>query len=376
MSTGGIANPKYIMLGGFLGAGKTTAIARLANYLTERGSRVGIISNDQSRGLVDTAVLRGQGFAVEEITGGCFCCRFNSLLDAANKLTAESKPDVFLAEPVGSCTDLVATVSYPLRRLYGDRFTVAPLSVLVDPTRAARILGIEKGRSFSEKVVYVYRKQLEEADFIVVNKCDACSDSLRVKLALKLREAFPRAEVLCCSAREGTGLNEWFGRLMTAEYIPAATMELDYDRYAEGEAMLGWLNGQVHLTAEEPFDGDALLVDLANGIRKRLSAGACEIAHLKATLDADDRPGHLSVVSLVHGEASVDLCESLMDRLAGGSLIINLRAEANPDLLHLATKSALEECARALPGVTVKWQHVECFRPARPEPTHRMAVRI
>ena len=101
-----------------------------------------------------------------------FCCRFNSLLGAADNLTRASAPDLLLAEPVGSCTDLIATVSYPLRRIYGDRFTVAPLSVLIDPTRAARILGLAPGRSFSEKVTYVYRKQLEEADLIVVNKCD------------------------------------------------------------------------------------------------------------------------------------------------------------------------------------------------------------
>ena len=29
--------------------------------------------------------------------------------------------------------------SYPLRRIYGDRFTIAPLSVLVDPQRALRV---------------------------------------------------------------------------------------------------------------------------------------------------------------------------------------------------------------------------------------------
>ncbi|MCH8147187.1 MAG: cobalamin biosynthesis protein P47K, partial [Planctomycetes bacterium] len=68
------------MLGGFLGAGKTTAVGRLATYATDRGLRVGLISNDQSSGLVDTALLRSQGFAVAEIAGGCFCCRFNSLL--------------------------------------------------------------------------------------------------------------------------------------------------------------------------------------------------------------------------------------------------------------------------------------------------------
>ncbi len=135
---------RYIMIGGFLGAGKTTAVARLAQWLTDRGLRVGLISNDQSTGLVDTALLRSQGFDVAEIAGGCFCCRFDSLVQAADKLTVATAPDVFVAEPVGSCTDLVATVSYPLRRIYGHRFSIAPLSVLVDPVRAARILGLAR----------------------------------------------------------------------------------------------------------------------------------------------------------------------------------------------------------------------------------------
>src|SRR5712675_2243518 len=132
------APARYIMIGGFLGAGKTTAVGKLAQQLSEQGCRVGLITNDQGRNLVDTALLRSQGFATEEIPGGCFCCRFNSLVDAAGKLTESMRPDVFIAEPVGSCTDLVATATYPLRRMYGDSFSIAPLSVLVDPTRAAR----------------------------------------------------------------------------------------------------------------------------------------------------------------------------------------------------------------------------------------------
>ncbi|NDB77878.1 MAG: cobalamin biosynthesis protein P47K, partial [Verrucomicrobia bacterium] len=145
------------MLGGFLGAGKTTAVAKLAERLTAQGMRVGLITNDQGAELVDTAMLRSRGFATEEIPGGCFCCRFNSLVDAANKLTADSRPEVFIAEPVGSCTDLVATVTYPLRRMYGDQFLIAPLSVLVDPVRAQRVLGLTTGGQFSEKVLYIYR---------------------------------------------------------------------------------------------------------------------------------------------------------------------------------------------------------------------------
>src|SRR5262245_9084029 len=167
-----MAKARYLMIGGFLGAGNTTSVARLAQQLTGQGLGVGLITNDQGSELVDTAMLRSRGFATEEIPGGCFCCRFNSLVDAANKLTATARPDVFIAEPVGSCTDLVATVTYPLRRIYGDHFSIAPLSVLVDPIRARRIFGLENGGKFSDKVLYIYRKQLEEADIIAINKCD------------------------------------------------------------------------------------------------------------------------------------------------------------------------------------------------------------
>src|SRR5436309_9955939 len=163
---------RYFMIGGFLGAGKTTAVAALAEHLVRSGLRVGLITNDQGSDLVDTAMLRSRGFVTEEIPGGCFCCRFNSLVEAANKLTAATRPDVFIAEPVGSCTDLVATVTYPLRRIYGDNFSITPLSVLVDPVRALRVFGLERGGKFSEKVLYIYRKQLEEADIIAVNKRD------------------------------------------------------------------------------------------------------------------------------------------------------------------------------------------------------------
>src|SRR3977135_641688 len=116
---------RYIMIGGFLGAGKTTSVARLAQQLTARGLKVGLITNDQGSELVDTAMLRSRGFATEEIPGGCFWWRFNLLVAAGSKLTEQPRPDVFIAEPVGSCTDLVATVTYPLRRMYGANFAIA-----------------------------------------------------------------------------------------------------------------------------------------------------------------------------------------------------------------------------------------------------------
>src|SRR4051812_14219707 len=201
------AKARYIMIGGFLGAGKTTAVARLAERFAKQGLRVGLITNDQGTELVDTAMLRSQGFATEEIPGGCFCCRFNSLVDAAKKLSDATRPDVFIAEPVGSCTDLVATVTYPISRIYGKDFSIAPLSVLVDPTRAERVFGLAPGSKFSEKVLYIYRKQLEEADFVVINKSESVDAKRLEALQKKLRDEFPHAEVLAVSARAGAGLD-------------------------------------------------------------------------------------------------------------------------------------------------------------------------
>src|SRR5262245_45778043 len=220
-----MAKARYIMIGGFLGAGKTTAILQLAQSLHGKGTRVGLITNDQSFGLVDTALLSSQGLPVEEITGGCFCCRFQSLMDAAGKLAEAAAPDVFIAEPVGSCTDLRAAVSYPLRRIYGDDYEIAPLSVLVDPIRAGRILGLDSGKGFSEKVLYVYDKQLEEADIIVINKTDLIGAAKLEQLRAALAAKYPKAQIVAISARTGDGTAGWHRQMLAGEMDPREAPE-------------------------------------------------------------------------------------------------------------------------------------------------------
>ena len=58
---------RFVMLGGFLGAGKTTTIARLARHYQSQGLKIGIVTNDQATDLVDTNSLRAQGFDVGEV---------------------------------------------------------------------------------------------------------------------------------------------------------------------------------------------------------------------------------------------------------------------------------------------------------------------
>lgn len=358
----------YVMVGGFLGAGKTTALLAAGGHLSGRGLRVGLIMNDQSDALVDTALVRSRDLPVEEIAGGCFCCRFNSLVEAADRLGRDARPDVLLAEPVGSCTDLNATVALPLRHLYGDRYRVSPLSVLVDPERALRVLGVEKGRSFSPKVLYIYGKQLEEADVVVVNKVEAAAPERIARLREALAERYPLARVVEISARTGQGVAAWIDGLLGAparSHVP----DVDYDAYAEGEALLGWLNATAEW--EGPArDADELLQRLAGDIHRDLAAAGLEIAHLKLTLVPRNGQG-IAVVNAVRTDAPPQPAFALDAAVDAVEVTINLRAEAAPERLETAVRRALAAQADGR-GSVLRVTHLERFRPGRPVPTHRM----
>jgi Ni2+-binding GTPase involved in maturation of urease and hydrogenase len=369
---------RYIMVGGFLGAGKTTAVAALAEKLNASGMTIGLITNDQSVGLVDTRLLQSKGFATQEITGGCFCCRFTSLIQAADSLSAEERPDCFIAEPVGSCTDLRATVGYPLQRLYGDEFAVAPLSVLLDPLRVRRVLGIDRDKSFSAKVLYIFEKQMEEADILVINKCDllaagsspSSSESQKAFIDLKqaLDHRFPDKRVIGISAKTGQGIDGWLSLLLVSEASQGEAMEVDYDVYAEGEALMGWLNIATEIAGSE-FDGNQFLLNFAGRIQASLSEKEIEIAHLKMTLDPDSG-NDLAAGNLVASSGRFQLSHELLDRLEIGELIINLRAEADASVLKDIVQESLKACLGRY-GLSEKLIHAEAFQPGRPVPTHR-----
>jgi G3E family GTPase len=363
---------RYVMIGGFLGAGKTTSILRCADWLAARGLRVGLVTNDQGGALVDTALVEARGLPVEEITGGCFCCRFTSLVEAAEALADASAPDVLLAEPVGSCTDLVATVGLPLEALHGDRFVVAPLSVVVDPQRAERVLGLAPA-SLSPHVGYIYRKQIEEADVVVVNKCDLVDRGRLDRLRGAIAAVNPQAEIRECSAREGTGLDDWFALVLEGRSRAAAIAEIDYDRYALGESLLGWLNAEVRLGGPDAaeFDGNAVLGSVLEAIRGALAEAGREIAHLKGTLSVEGDPYELAAANLVQSAGGPVLSHRLAEPVDVGRLLVNLRAEADPAELEAALHGAVAAC-----GVTpAELLHLEHFRPGRPVPTHRLAGR-
>lgn len=362
---------RFVMLGGFLGAGKTTTIARLAGAYQERGLRVGIVTNDQAADLVDTHTLRAQGFEVGEVAGACFCCNFNELTDVAAQLGQEQRPDVILAEPVGSCTDLVATVVQPLMQLHANAFEVAPYGVILKPSHGRRILKNEPNAGFSPKAAYIFRKQLEEADFIVLNRIDQLSPEEVDELQELLRESYPDAPSLRMSARTGDGFEGLLEMLDQQGEFGRRILELDYDTYAEGEAELGWLNANLSVSADQPFSLDDLLLDMINRLRTAFVQQNAEAAHLKAIGLWE---GFHGVANLISNEMPAELSLPAECETRRADLVVNARVALDPQLLAEEVKRAVEDAAQKA-GASVTWRQTQSFRPGRPVPTHRLGAK-
>ena len=76
---------------------------------------------------------------------------------------------------------------------------------------------------------------------------------------------------------------------------------------------------------------------------------------------------------LVRTDGTAELSHELAADIDAGQLIVNLRAEADPAALKDATVESIEALAQKVEGLTLEVQHLEHFRPGKPEPTHRLA---
>lgn len=364
---------QFLMIGGFLGAGKTTAIARLARHYVDAGRSVGLVTNDQAYDLVDTRALQSQGFRVGEVPGACFCCKFDDLVQTVEELSAAERPDIVIAEPVGSCTDLVATVIQPLDQLHGDRYETGPLVVLLKPEHGRKILAEQPGGGFSPNAAYIFLKQIEEADVVVVHKADKLSERRRQELVDMVVERFPGKEVIAASARTGLGFDALQTVLETAARPRRTSMDVDYDVYAEGEAELGWLNATLTLSRGPgggTFELDRTLIDLVSKLQSEFHSQQVEPAHLKVLGHSDTST---AIANLVASGASVELSRASNQTVGGARFIVNARVAVAPETLRRTLDQVLQRLA-AEDNLTATMDHVQSLRPGRPVPTHRVVM--
>lgn len=357
----------FVPVSGFLGAGKTTTLLAAARALTGRGRRVAVVTNDQGSELVDTRLARAATGRVAEVTGGCFCCRFDELAGVVGELVSGGA-DTVLAEAVGSCTDLRATVVRPLRARHGDGIRVAPLTAVVDPDRYALFARAWDTGADSD-LAYLYRHQLAEADVIAVNKTDTLAAGRLPVLAADLARRFPHARQVAYSAASGD-----VAALLAAIEGPAGPdvdPPIDYDRYAAAEAELAWLNHSVAVTADGPdgFAPGGWAVAVLAALSDACADRGALVGHAKLTVDAD---GVLTKASLTEAGGAPRLDLPGPDRAARGTAVVNLRITGDPSDLDGDTTAALRAADAACRTSSTPAQVTGAFRPSYPRPTHRI----
>jgi G3E family GTPase len=357
--------PLLFFVGGFLGAGKTTAIRALARIFTERGHTVAAITNDQAAELVDTVFLSGSGIAAREVAGSCFCCNFTGLADAIAASIESENADIILAEPVGSCTDIVATVVRPMRALMGDRVTVAAYSVLVEPKRWHELAGDGADAPWSMK--YLFDRQLEEADCILVTKVDTLTDAELQTIMEQVGLRYPSQTILHASALKKMGLDKWIDFAQATPPQERWLQDIDYDRYAVAEAEMGWLNARVSTRHFEAVDGmataRAFLEKLIDGVEQQNG----RIGHLKILAAAEN--GMVKAGTTQVG-ARFDVDGQFSGPVEELEFTINIRATLEPQDLSGIVQAAVNG-AFAADKAKASILYLSTFRPAPPNPTYR-----
>ena len=90
-----------VLIGGWLGAGKTTLVNQLLRQAD--GRRLAVLVNDFGELGIDAGLITGASDEVLELAGGCVCCSYGAdLVGTLRRVAArDPRPDALLIETSG-----------------------------------------------------------------------------------------------------------------------------------------------------------------------------------------------------------------------------------------------------------------------------------
>jgi len=182
---------KIIVVGGFLGSGKTTVLVRLGTYYSSLGKSVGIIVNEIGEIGIDGDVISQYGLETKEITSGCICCSLKMSLRATLLTMIDNyHPDILIIESTPPRDEIM------LMNLVID-YDMAPLLTLFDGSRFKQIL--KEIKNFASQ-------QLAQAEVIAVSKADLVDSSFLPIIEEAVGQINPKAEIISLSSKNTESL--------------------------------------------------------------------------------------------------------------------------------------------------------------------------
>lgn len=183
------------ILGGFLGSGKTTLLMKLASMYSKRNVKVAILVNESGEIGVDGATLRAEGYDAIELPDGCICCSLSGTLQSALKnIKRDIDPDVIIIEPTG------LALPHKVKDLVHYS--------MIDPDEMF-IIGIADIQRFDDlikKKEEFFKRQMQGADFILINKSDLATLEKMASATGWLKSQYPDKPVIPVSTKTGENL--------------------------------------------------------------------------------------------------------------------------------------------------------------------------
>ena len=181
---------KIVILGGFLGAGKTTVLVQFAKHLissSDKQTPVVILENEISEAGVDNQLLTREQLTVKNIFSGCICCSSTYALEVtAQEIEKTYDPDWLLIEATG-----VAFPDAIRSTLRKNGYTDAGILAIADAKRWNRVV-----KALGDFV----ESQLKDADVILLNKIDLVDEASLDGIREQVASYNPKAEVKLISA--------------------------------------------------------------------------------------------------------------------------------------------------------------------------------
>ncbi len=355
------------LVSGFLGSGKTTAIISAVRILKERGVLVSVITNDQGEFLVDSRLMQGSGISFAEVTGGCFCCNYDELEKQIEFLKKSAGARVIFAETAGSCTDLTATVLKPLLKYHGDQIENLTFSTFIDSQLLLNYI-MNGSLPYKDETSYIWHKQMEEPDLLVINKVDMLNQDESHKVREWVHSAFPSRQMLYQNSLEPGSVNAWVGAIgYMSMFGKHRSIDVDYNVYGAGEANLAWLDEEIGITSK---DGSALMVahKLIYRLTSSIDMNGLPIGHLKFLLSYNGQTDKISYTAILNRNMLKITSPAHSDDV---KLLINARVQASPEMLKSIAESVIR-LLKSEPGILLIEKNISCFKPGFPEPTHRI----
>ena len=358
---------KIHLVGGFLGSGKTTAIVNTCKILSNKGITTSVITNDQGQYLVDSRFIQHTDIPYAEVTGGCFCCNYNQLDTQISTLKNNYNPSVIFAEFVGSCTDLVATVLKPLIEYRNADNEQVTFSSIVDSQLFLMYLE-GKELPFSLETKYIWEKQIEEAEVLIINKIDLLTDEEMEKLKMLTKGLYTEKQVLFQDSYNNESLNNWI-EVISKNNVNQVhkSIEIDYIKYGKGEANLAWLDEEIEIITDNNSSVE-LAYSFINRVTEDILRNELTIGHLKYFMIFNDKSLKISHTTISDKTAHDS---TVYEKARSVDLLVNARIQTTPDKLRKILFDNLNQL-KSRDGVKVIEKFLSYFQPGFPDPTHRL----